>query len=309
MHIFASKLANRSFTGVILSLVIIGSACQQPATTNTTTSANTANTNTSTTVTNANSGGGTANMTGTAIETREPDQYSATITLKAEVTGNQSINIPALSADFARSGADRRITFKLPGGEQVIYIDRADKHYVVVPNRKQYAELTPQSTGFNVPDVMTPGQLVKQIKGVQGCETAGEESFGGRSATKYRCAGAARTGTQAGNVQAESFIYVDKETGLPLRSESVINSSANVNGASGVRVVTELGNIQTSVDQSTFEVPAGMAKVDPDQVRSQVNAVLQAALTIAGNLMQQSQSGGNAQPASSMTPTPAPPAH
>ena len=220
--------------------------------------------------------------------------------MKIEVTGAQSISTPPLTANFARNGGDRRIAFKV-AGDEVVYLDRADKHYVILPNRKQYAEVDAQSTGFNVPTLMTPGQIINQVKGVSGCEKAGDEPFGGRSATKYRCAGAAKTGTQAGDVKAESFIYVDKDTGLPLRSETLVSLQAPVKGASGAKIVTELSNIQTSVAPTAFDEPTGMSKVDPAQVRSQVEAVVRAALLFAQTMMQTS----SAPPAPAPTTSPA----
>lgn len=287
MRNFVLKPSARFFTGAMLSLILVGSACQQqPATTtNTGTNTNMSNVNAANT---SNANMTTPTTTGASIETREPDQYSATVMLKMEVTGSQSISTPPLSATFARSGTNRRIAFKVPGGDEVIYLDRADKRYIVLPGRKQYAELDAKSTGFDVPSVMTPTQIVNQVKSMSGCENAGEEQFGGRSAVKYRCAGASKTGTQAGDVKAESFIYIDKETNLPLRSESVVTSSANVGGASAVKIVTEMSNIQTSVASTMFDEPTGMNKVDPAQVRSQVDAVLKAALIFAQNMMQTS---------------------
>jgi hypothetical protein len=285
---FVLKPSARFFTGALaFLLILVSSACQQPATSN--------NTNTNTSVTNttatntSNANTVTTSPTGAGIDTREPDQYSATITLKLEVTGSQNMSTPPLTANFARNGADRRVSFKIPGsGDEVIYLDRADKRYIILPNRKQYAELNAQSTGFEIPTVMTPAQIVNQVKNVSGCENAGEEQFNGRNATKYRCAAAAKTGTQAGDVKADSFIYVDKDTGLPLHTESIVTSSANVGGASAVKIVTEMSNIQTNVATTTFDEPTGMSKVDPAQVRSQVEAVLKAALVFAQSMMQTS---------------------
>jgi hypothetical protein len=286
MRNFVSKSSARFLTGAMLLFVFVASACQQQSATNGNTGTNTNAMNTNATNTSNANMGTTTTIPGTTIETREPEQYSATITLKLEVTGNQNISTPPLSANFARNGADRRISLKIPGGDEITYLDRADKHYIIVPGRKQYAEIDAQSTGFNVPTVMTPAQIINQVKNVSGCESAGEEQFGGRNATKYRCTAAAKTGTQAGEVKTESFIYVDKETGLPLRSESTVVSSGNVAGASSVKIVTEMSNIQTSVPATMFDEPKGMSKVDPAQVRSQVEAVVRAALVFAQSMMQ-----------------------
>jgi hypothetical protein len=291
--------------GAMLSLVFISSACQQQPATNSNASMNSNAANTSAVNTSNTNSNTTTTATGTTIDAREPEQYSATITLKLEVTGGQNISTPPLSANFARNGGDRRVSLKIPGGDEIIYLDRADKHYVIVPGRKQYAEVDAQSTGFNVPTVMTPSQIINQVKNTGGCETVGEEQFNGRSATKYRCAGAAKTGTQAGEVKAESFIYVDKETSLPLRSESLISSSANVGGASAVKLVTEMSNIQTSVAPTTFDEPTGMNKVDPAQVRSQVEAVVKAALMFAQSMMQ-TNSAPMTTPTATASPTQSP---
>jgi hypothetical protein len=305
---FVLKPSARFFTGAMLLLILVSSACQQPATSNGT-NTNTVTTNSSTTNTSNANMGTTTTTTGTSIDTREPEQYSATITLKLEVTGNQNMSTPPLTANFARNGADRRVSFKVPGsGDEVVYLDRANARYVILPNRKQYAELNAQSTGFEIPTVMTPAQIVNQVKSVSGCTQAGEEQFGGRNATKYRCAAAAKTGTQAGEVKTESFIYVDKETGLPLHSESVVSSSGNVAGASQVKIVTELSNIQTNLAGTTFDVPTGMSKVDPAQVRSQVEAVLKAAMIFAQSMMQTSSApppppAAAATPSASQSPT------
>lgn len=299
MRTFVSKRVLNILLGVLSALALFGSACQ-PASNTTNASNSTINVNASNTSNTSNAN--TAATTSSFIETKEPDQYSATITLKLEVTGNQNVTTPPLSADFARSGANQRISFKI-GNDQVIYLDRADKRYIILPNRKQYAELDAQSTGFDVPKVMTPAQIVNQVKNVQGCTNAGEEQFGGRTAIKYSCAAAAKTGTQAGDVNAQSFIYVDKDTGLPLHSEAVVTSSGNVGGESTVRIVTEMSNIQTSVPADTFNEPTGMSKIDPNQVRSQVDAVLKAAAIFMQNMMQSSSSSApSPSPSASSSP-------
>ena len=300
MSIFVSKGIVKILFGAAFALTLFGSACQ-PASNTTNTSNITTNVNTSN-ASNANTA--TTTTSSSFIETKEPDQYSATITLKLEVTGNQSMTTPPLSADFAKSGSNQRIAFKI-GSDQVIYLDRADKRYIILPNRKQYAELDAQSTGFDVPKVMTPAQIVNQVKNVQGCTNAGDEQFGGRAATKYSCAAATKTGTQAGDVKAQSFVYVDKDTGLPLHSESVVTSSGNVGGESTVKIVTEMSNIQASVPPTTFDEPTGMSKIDPNQVRSQVDAILKAAAIFAQNMMQNNGSSSSApspSPSASISP-------
>lgn len=253
-----------------LSLLILGSAalagCQTTSNTNTT-----ANINTNLAPTNAN-----ANTSPdiAAIAAREPEKYRATLVFTAETEGgDKTIGIPSVSAEVARNGADRRVAFKLPDGSDLIYLEQGDKHIVVVPSRKQYAELTPEATGVQLQKLMTPGQLVSYLERLKGVQKVGEETMLGRTAEKYRYATTANTSTSAGQVNAEAFVYVDKETGLPLRSELYTEASGDVKGVKGARIVAEMRDISTDVDASLFQVPEGLNKVPPEQVRAQINAI------------------------------------
>lgn len=252
----------------ITSFVLLGvTACQRTDTTINTNSA--ANTNT---VANTNANVTTADMS--VIAAREPEKYRATLVFTAETEGgDKTIGIPPISADVARNGADRRLAFKLPDGSDLIYLEQGGKHLVVAPGRKQYAELTPESTGFQLQNLMTPGQLVSYLGRLKGVQKVGEESMMGRTAEKYRYATTTNTSTQAGQVSAEAFVYVDKDTGLPLRSELYTEASGDVKGVKGAKVVAEMREISTNVDDSLFQVPEGMNKVPPEQVRAQINAI------------------------------------
>ena len=191
-------------------LIAISSACQPATNTNANTNANAnlmANTNSAPANVNANVS--TAPIT--SIAAREPERDRATLVLSAETEGGQkTIGIPTLSAEVARSGADRRVSFKLPDGSDLIYLEKAGVHTVIAPARKQYAELTPEATGFQIHKLMTPGQLVARLETLKGVERVGEETITGRTAEKYRYATTRNTDTQAGQVSAEAFVYVEK---------------------------------------------------------------------------------------------------
>jgi hypothetical protein len=310
MHTFVLKRNLLLLLLVICSLAI-SQACQTATNTNTTTTTNTTNTNAGA---NTNTTTTTTTSTGSAPDTREPDKYRATINLKLEATGNQqTTSLPALTSEFARDGANRRVSFVLPGNEEIVYLDQPNKRIIILPKRKQYAELTPEATGFDVPSVMTPAQIVNQIKNSTNYQLVGDDQLNGRPVTKYRFSSTQQTNTQAGEVKTEAYLFVDKQTGLPLRSETVAQSTGgNVQGYSGAKIIQEITNLQMEVDPKLFEVPQGFAKVEPEQIKQQVNAVAQAALFFAQQLMQNAQrqpaANANTAPSSSNSSPAATPA-
>ena len=220
------------------------------------------------------------------IAAKEPDAYRATLVLSAETEGGEkTIGIPPLSAEVAKNGADRRLSFKLPDGSDLIYVEHNGVHYAIAPGRKQYAELTPEATGFQLHKLMTPGQLVSYLDRLQGIQFVGEEQLTGRTALKYRYARTDQTKTSAGEVRTESFIFIDKDTGLPLRAELFSEASGNVQGTKGAAVVAEMRDISTNVDPTLFEVPAGFNKVSEQQVRQQINAITNAMAAVLRTLL------------------------
>jgi hypothetical protein len=283
---------------LVLALLIALSGCARgPANSNSNLTANVnvnVNANAST---GANINASTAPST---IAAREPDTYSATLVFAAETEGgDKAIGIPELSAQVAKSGNDRRLSFKLPDGSDLVYLEKAGVQYGIAPARKQYAELTPEATGFQIQRLMTPGQLVAHLERLQGIEFVGEEPLAGRTALKYRYARTAQTQTSAGEVKTESFVFVDKDTGLPLRAELFSEATGNVQGIKGAKVVAEMRDIQTNVQPSVFEIPAGFNKVPEAQVRAQVNAVTNTVAAVLRTLL----TNMNSAPPPSPTPT------
>lgn len=247
--------------------LLVSNACQRADNSNTNLAANA---NTSPANVNAN----LATEPASVIAAREPEKYRAVLVFSAETdTGQKTVGIPTLSAEVARNGSDRRVAFKLPDGSDLIYLEQGDKHIVIVPGRKQYAELTPEATGFQLQKLMTPGQLVAYLEKLKGVERVGEETMNGRTAEKYRYATTTNTSTSAGQVNTEAFVFVDKETGLPLRSELYTEATGNVQGVKGAKIVAEMRDVSTTVDESLFQVPAGLNKVPPEQVRAQIDSI------------------------------------
>ena len=254
-------------------------------------SANTSNSlNSNVSVTNANSAAST-----TIVETKEPENYQATVTVKLEGIGSQQTTaLPTLSAKVARGGDDRRMEFTMPAGGRVVYLDKAGTNYLILPDKKQYAELNQESLGFEVRRMLMPEQIVQQVKNLQGMTLVGEEKYNGRDAVKYRYGAVAKTGSPAGEVQTESYLLVDKETSLPLSSETVSQSQsgANVQGYTGLRVITEITDINTAdAPAGLFDPPTDMQKIESSQVRSQVDMIFNALGQLVANMMNQSQQG------------------
>ncbi|HEY6232578.1 MAG TPA: hypothetical protein VIW64_15045 [Pyrinomonadaceae bacterium] len=303
---FATTVFSRKFTAwfFVCVLCFVGNACQRSdsnANSNVTVNANRVATNA-----NANLTPETASV----IAAREPEKYRATLVFSAETEGGQkTVGIPTLSAEVARNGADRRVAFKLPDGSDLIYLEQGDKHIVIAPGRKQYAELTPEATGFQLQKLMTPGQLVAYIEKLRGVERVGEETMAGRTADKYRYATTTNTSTSAGEVKSEAFVYVDKDTGLPLRAELYSEATGNVQGVKGARIVAEMRDISTTVDDTLFQVPEGLNKVPPEQVRQQIDAFTNTVAAVVKALLTNMNAPAAAtisSPGPSISPSPSP---
>lgn len=286
----------------IFVVAVAATACSRGANVNTNINTN-ANTNVNANATGANVNAATAPST---IAAREPDTYKATIVFTAQTEGgDRALGIPTLSAEVARNGNDRRLSFKLPDGSDLVYLEKGGVQYGIAPARRQYAELTPEATGFQLHRLMTPGQLVAHLDRLRGIELVGEEQLAGRTAMKYRYARTAQTQTSAGEVKTESFVFVDKDTGLPLRAELFSEASGNVQGVKGANVVAEMQNISTNVDPSLFEIPTGFNKVPEAQVRAQVDAVANTILSVLRALLE-NRSTAPPPPTPTVSPTVSP---
>ena len=275
-------------------------------TTTTTTTTNTALGNSGNT--NINSTTANTNVTGTTYQFNEPNAYQGVMRLTFQTMGQQPQNnqsMPPIVATVARNGADRMMEFTLPTNEKVQYIEKGDKKYLVLPSRRQYAELTSEALGFEVRKMMTPEQIVNQIRALPGVVQAGEETVNGRQVVRYNYGAKTTTNTEAGTVATDSYFLIDKETGLPVRSETVSQSATggNVQGVSGLRLVTEMTDIKPVPDPNLFNVPTDFQKIDPEQVKAQANILFQAAAAVIGQMM--NQANVSPTPAANVSASPA----
>lgn len=200
-----------------------------------------------------------------AIDIKEPDRYSVAMTISIQALTPEA-PAPMATEQFtlARFDSDRRWSFVLPAPlGQVVYLEKSGLRYLVFFERKQYVELTPGSPESQLASSFVPGAIAAQLKSRAQFEPLGLEPVNGRTAHKYRVIGAGEAATQA-----DGLIFVDQDTGLPLRSEINITSPA----ATKSRVIVEARDIQLNPDRAQFDVPAGMKKVTSQEAKQQVES-------------------------------------
>ena len=139
--------------------------------------------------------------------------------------------------------------------------------------------------------------MVESLKNVKGVQRVGDETINGRAAEKYSYTNSTSTNTQAGQINTQAFVYVDKETGLPLRSELMSESSGEVKGVKGAHVLAEMQDIKTDIDGSLFDLPSGYSQVPPEKIRQQIDA-----LTSAVSALLKGMLGGVSSPNPSASP-------
>jgi len=177
---------------------------------------------------------------------------------------------------FAKIGADRRWELVLPPPlGQVAYLEKSGLKYLVLFERKQYVELTPEALGFQPASILTPGAVAERFNIDAPHEQLGLDTVGGHTAIKYRLTGAGDAARKADEV-----IFVDQETGLPLRCEL----NAVQPGGTKSRVIVEARDLQLNPDRLQFDVPAGMKKLKPQEAKAQIESFAGAFRSIADSI-------------------------
>ena len=220
--------------------------------------------------TNSNAGSTTASSRSAAIDIKEPERYSVAMTISIQETASEA-PAPMLTQQFelAKLEADRRWAFVFPAPlGQIVYLEKSGLRYLVLFERKQYVEVAPGAFGFELGKVLTPNSIVERLRPHQ-YEKLGLEPVNGRTAVKYRL-------TAPGDVSTH-LIFVDQETGLPLRSE--LNAVAAAGTKS--RVIVEARDVQLNPDRAQFDVPLGMRKVAQQEGKQQIEGFASALRTFA----------------------------
>jgi hypothetical protein len=199
-----------------------------------------------------------------SMNIQEPERYSVTMTISAQDTTSAApAPMSTQQLTFARFDADRRWGFLLPAPlGQVVYLEKSGLKYLVLFDRKQYFEVAPDAFGFQIGRALTPNGVVERLKS-RPHEKLGLEPVNGRTAVKYRSAEPRESSPE------NDVIFVDQETGLPLRSELNATSSSGTKS----RMIVEIRDVQLNPDRAQFDVPAGMKKVTFQEARQQVDGV------------------------------------
>ena len=263
-----------------MALALISFGCTSAPVANSNSPANTnANANVSDTA-NANAAAGSASS---PFSAKEPERYSMKMAITGQAEASNRQGNAQWEIDFARMDANRRWAIKFPSiNQEVIYLEKPGLKYLVLPSRNQYVELDPDALGIPLGNMMTPSAMIERLQS-RPHENLGTEPVNGRPATKYKFSGAANTGTQAGTVQADSFVYIDQETGLPLRAD--LNAVAS-SGASA-RGMLETRDIHLNPDPTLFEVPTGYKKVTSEELKQQIQNFIMFVRAVAPYLGQQ----------------------
>jgi hypothetical protein len=80
-------------------------------------------------------------------------------------------------------------------------------------------------------------------------------------------------------------VYIDKQTGLPLRTEFFTRAAGDTSGG-GVKAVTQMSDIRTTAERALFEAPGGYQQVHFKEARRRrMVEVTDAAAAIAKSVM------------------------
>jgi hypothetical protein len=253
--------AIRNPQSAILSLILLSLSffgCSESPNSNTKSNAN-ANTSLP--------AGSTSSSTAPRFYPKEPDPYSATMTL---IRPGQ----PPLLIEIAKRRGDRRWALQLPGIEEAVYFEKAGLKYLMLPARKQYSELPLDSFVLSGGDSLTPTAMVEKFGRVNP-EKVGKEAMNGVMAIKYRLAVA-----QEGQTQVENLVYIDEGSGLPVRIDADLKG---VNGLDG-RTVVDVVNIKLNPEEAIFDIPTGTRKIGAEQLKTQMDSLIATLTSVAASM-------------------------
>jgi hypothetical protein len=222
----------------------------------------------------ANAGGAVEEtLTTPPFATKEPERYQALRVITSSTgaeANNQGAADSSISQSFiARDGESRREDYETPTGTKVSFLQLSNASYVLLPEKKMYAEWKPlaggegEGGGANVPPDFSPDKLLNEVRPEAHYEKLGVEIVAGRATQKYRVTLSGKTGA-AKEMATESLVWVDETLGMPIKSE--------MTSTGGAHVTTELRDIKEAVDASLFELPLDYRKVEEREIFAEVKS-------------------------------------
>lgn len=193
-------------------------------------------------------------------KTREPERYRATrVTLSEEsVAGATPTTTQTTTTRVFRSGVNRREEYESPNGNTLVYLENGSGRFVIIPGLKVFAELSTGSLPVPLPQEtastdLTNGVLTENV--VEAIyQTLGAEELNGRRTVKYLVR---ESSGDAGEAGRDTFVWIDDEMGMPIRSEST-----HTEGATSVHFITELRDVSIDVNEDVFQLPKDFVKVE-----------------------------------------------
>jgi len=175
---------------------------------------------------------------------KEPEQFQAEIVITANETERRTF--------IARNGLNRRYDFN-PGGKNQLINLQTDKNYLILPDKKIYAENNAAQTAStdDWANFLTTEWLnEKTDAGFEKLETT-------ENLTKYRV-------RLAGSNTSEIFIYVDEKLNLPVKQEFYGPGSGE---QKALMYSFDLKNLKLETDENLFAVPPDFKKVSIEEFR------------------------------------------
>ena|SRR5947209_1224485 len=204
--------------------------------------------------------------------TKEPERYQALRVITSSSDAGDSVNSQTF---VARDGGRRREDYET-AGLKVSLLELPSGSYVVLPEKKVYAELKPEATegggtassSQTVPPDFSPDKLLNEVRPEAHYERLGAETVNGRATQKYRVTLKGMTGA-AREMTTESLVWVDESLGMPVKTEM---TSTGGSGSGGAHVIMELRDIKETVDASVFDIPQDYRKTGLREIASQLNS-------------------------------------
>lgn len=203
----------------------------------------------------------------------EPEAYRATIVYSYLPGNNRGLKPNELfRLEVARRGPERQYAFNF-GGRKLSYLEGPQQHFLISPDCREYADTTLEAMNFRIPGALAPEQLIARLAQTRDLRYLGEEQLDGRTAAKYAA-------------PHDRVIYVDKSTGLPLRTEVETEVSAPSKGLVPIEekgklnVIVEVRDIRTEVDASVFQLPKEIKEVEQSALCAEVGRLAESAMQL-----------------------------